>query len=459
MLGTKPGEMSIRQPREHYEAVILGAGVSGLVSASILLSQGYRRILIADRYDHVGGNHIDWSANGYTFDIGSFIFQDDSPLLKHFPELLPRYTAAFPTWGRLNPQGRVTAYPLSVKDDIVNAGPIEWSRIIASLFYARLFHRKLHNAKDFARYWIGSHLLRSSGLESYMKRFYGVPPDQIDIQLAEKRMLWISEHASLRNFLRRILSRHQTRSGQRNRQLVRPKEGFRHLYDAAAERLKKSGVVFDLGATFRTIERTGETFLVRIEDRTIVSDRVISTIPIGHIEEICGLKSDKLSSITLLSLFFSFSGKRRFNHSILYNFSHEGAWKRLTMYSDFYGQENGREYFTVEVIGNHVNFSTELAEHDFRRHVHTNHLFDGDLRLEGSTVLENAYPIYSEGSNERAAQAIIALKAAGIESFGRQGGFNYQPTARVSTIDAEAALNVEVEETQQSIGYDGGESG
>jgi hypothetical protein len=110
------------------------------------------------------------------------------------------------------------------------------------------------------------------------------------------------------------------------------------------------------------------------------------------------------------------------------------------MYSDFHGQENGREYFTVEVIGNHVDFSTEVVEQNFRRHVHTNHLFDGNLRLEGSIVFANAYPIYSEGSHERAAQAIIALKAAGIGSFGRQGGFNSQPTARVSTVDAEAAL-------------------
>lgn len=171
-----------------------------------------------------------------------------------------------------------------------------------------------------------------------------------------------------------------------------------------------------------------------------MSDRVISTIPINHAEEICGLKSNHLATITLVSLFFSFSGKRGFNPSILYNFSHEGAWKRLTMYSDFYGHVNGREYFTAEVIGNHVNFSAETAESDFRRHVAANHLFDGDLRLEGCIVLENAYPIYSERSSERAALAIRALEAFGIESFGRQGGFDYQPTARVSTIDAESAL-------------------
>ena len=32
------------------------------------------------------------------------------------------------------------------------------------------------------------------------------------------------------------------------------------------------------------------------------------------------------------------------------------------------------------------------------------------------------------------------LREWGVESFGRQGGFQYQPTARVSTKEAEVAL-------------------
>jgi putative NAD(P)-binding protein len=61
MPGKDPGETATP---ERYEAIILGAGISGLVSASILLSQGCRRILIADAYSHLGGNHIDWSKGG-----------------------------------------------------------------------------------------------------------------------------------------------------------------------------------------------------------------------------------------------------------------------------------------------------------------------------------------------------------------------------------------------------------
>jgi protoporphyrinogen oxidase len=427
---------------EHYDAIVLGAGISGLVAASVLSDQGCRHILIADEYGHLGGNHIDWSSGDYTFDIGSFIFQDDSPLLEHFPELLPRYVPIEPAWARLNPQGMVTDYPISARDDILAAGPWEIARIFASVLYARLFQKEMRNAKDFASYWIGSHLLYRSGLESYMKRFYGIEPDQIDIQLARKRMLWISEHASLKNVFARLWKPRS--QGPANRQLARPKEGFQSLYKAAAERLESKGVTLRLGARFQAIAREGTGFRFRFDNREVSAERVITTIPVQRSQELCGLPPEaKLRTITLLGLYFSFSGERGFDRSILYNFSHDGAWKRITVYSDFYGKADGREYFTAEIIADHIGGCPVRAEEDFRRHVHANGLFAGDLKLEGSQILENAYPIYSDGAEQRAAEAIRTLKEFGIESLGRQGGFNYQPTARVSTREAEAALRRE----------------
>jgi hypothetical protein len=71
------------------------------------------------------------------------------------------------------------------------------------------------------------------------------------------------------------------------------------------------------------------------------------------------------------------------------------------MYSDFYGRTRGREYFGVEVIANHIGKSVLRAEADFRAHVTANGLFHGDLKLEGSQFLENAYPIYSDGADEK----------------------------------------------------------
>jgi hypothetical protein len=433
--------VSGRTSTDRCDAIVLGAGVSGLVSASVLLGQGYKTVFVVDEYAHVGGNHIDWARDDYTFDIGSLIFQDDSPLLKHFPELLERYVPILPDWARLNPQGVITAYPVSIRDDILAAGPVEVAKIIASALYARLFQRRMRNAREFARHWMGARLLKRSGLDAYMTRFYGVPSTEIDIQLARKRMLWISEQGSLRAIARRLSGRKPAPAT--NRQLARPRQGFGYLYAAAVGSLTARGAVFVTGARLRRLERLDDGFNLTCDDRQLVAGRVVSTIPIRQMETLCGLDvSEDLETITLLTLYFSFAGRRGFKEAIIYNFSYHGAWKRLTMYSDFYGLAHGREYFAVEIIANHIDGCRHRAEADFRSHAAANGLFAGDLVLEGSQFLENAYPIYKNAADETAAAAIRALQNFGVESFGRHGGFNYQPTARVSTLESEAALRV-----------------
>lgn len=378
---------------EHFDAVVLGAGISGLVSASVLKKQGCRRVLVIDSFDKLGGNHIDCTIGPYTFDIGSLVFQDDSPLLVHFPEMLPLYVPIDPTWGKLTPQGAVAGYPLSIKEDILRSGMWGCVRIGLSVLFARISRPNIRNARDFARYWIGDYLLRRSGLESYMLRFFGTHPSNVDLDFAEKRMLWLKEHSSPKALLRH-LTQHKSVAPS-NRQLARPKSGYHHLYSVAVEKLRNQEVVFRLGYAVSKIEKIGSNFVVKTDHDMYTTDRVISTIPIKKALEICGMESgDGLASVTLISLFFSFKGNKGFDYSVLYNFSYDGCWKRLTMYSDFYGMVEGREYFGVEVIASHAENSVEIGERDFRAHVARNNLFDGDLILEGSRFVPNAYPIY-----------------------------------------------------------------
>ena len=435
-------EADIQSGTEAVDAIVLGAGISGLVSASILLNQGYQRVLIVDEYDHVGGNHIDVQIGEYTFDIGSFIFQDDSPLLRHLPELLPLYCRVNPTWGRLNPQGRVTRYPISIKDDLIASGILECLRILSSVVFARIFRRKLRNARDFAQFWIGARLLHRSGLEHYMERFYGLAPDRIDLSFAEKRMRWIRERASIRQFWSFFRWPKVGSPVIRNRQLARPREGFAYLYQDAVQRLEQNGAEFFLGATLRSLFKRANSLVLTAGERRIRAERVISTIPLDRCLALCGLNEEhNLETVTLMSLFFSFDGNRGFSDSILYNFSHSGSWKRLTVYSDFYGRANGREFFAVEVNADHVAGSIERAAQQFREHIAANSLFAGDLCLEGSRTLANAYPIYTKNAEQRSTKAIEALRSFGVQTIGRQGAFDYQPTAQVTTLKAERALS------------------
>lgn len=428
----------------HTEAdvVVLGAGISGLVAASILHDQGVTSVVVIDQYDHIGGNHQDAAIDGYTFDIGSFIFQDDSPLLNHFPELLPSYIVIRPSWARLNPQGVVTQYPFSIRVDVLSAGVLEIVRMIASALGGRLRHRHMTTARDYARYWVGARFLRRSGLENYMARFCGCPIELIDLAFAESRMGWISERMQVRALARALRDsvRKQPPRPPVNRQLARPRAGFTSLYSPVRRTLERRGSVFALGENLNAIRRTERGFEVETSGGVVAAGRIVSTIPLSQVADLCGVRAEPLPTVTLISLFYSFDGDRGFEESILYNFSYDARWKRLTVYSDFYGKIDGRDYFAVEVVAAPSGTTVQDAALEFRRHTSANRLFDGVLRLEGSHVLKYAYPIFTKGSGESAVQTIADLKEFGVESFGRQGGFRYQPTARVSALEAEAAL-------------------
>ena len=144
-------------------------------------------------------------------------------------------------------------------------------------------------------------------------------------------MLWISEHSSLRSVLARIAKPNPP--PPTNRQLARPREGFAKMYAVAAAKLAERGAEIVTGVKMHGLEKLGGDFCLVLDDRTILAKRIISTIPIAGVEAYCNLPvSEKLETITLLTLYFSFSGERGFTEAILYNFSHTGAWKRLTVY-------------------------------------------------------------------------------------------------------------------------------
>lgn len=423
----------------------MGAGISGLVSASILHGQGLSRILILDEYDRIGGNHIHRHIGPYTFDIGTLIFQDDSPLMAHFPELLPLYHPVTIDINRVAPGGAIRRYPFSLRDDVVAAGPVEWVKLLASMAWARLPPVRITNAAEYAQYWIGPRFFARSGLANYIERFYGAEPAAIDKAFAEKRMAQIADAASFRRRLARLLG--AKRPSNTKQEFVRPRDGFGELYAAARQVLMRKGTVFALGQPLDSVTKDGASFRVKTASMTAVSQNLYATIPLTRALEVCGLPSSgSLPTVELVSLFFSFKGKRGFSSNVLYNFSPTGWWKRLTMFSDFYGPAAGREYLTVEVNWTEsglprstADLTSSLAE-DFRTDTRRKQLFEGDLRLEGSHLLQNAYPIYRKGAAAAAAAAIGSLRAFGIKSFGRQGGFDYLPTARQVTLVVEETL-------------------
>ena len=135
---------------------------------------------------------------------------------------------------------------------------------------------------------------------------------------------------------------------------------------------------------------------------------------------------ETLPYMTLVSLFYRLDGEPGFDTHCLYNFSLTGPWKRLTLFSSYYGPSSGGHYFTVEcTVQPGSEASVDELARQFEAHVRGMPVLHGRLRLVGSVQTPNAYPVYRRGAGALLARCRTMLEAAGVELVGRQGRFDY----------------------------------
>jgi len=428
----------VRDICEHFDVLILGAGVTGLASAYFLARSG-QRVCLLDDYPSPGGNHISRELNGFTFDVGSIFFFPDNPQFKMFPGSNENFVPVDLTMSRITPQGQVRPYPLSIQDEILKH-PGVLLRVALSLGFSRLLSNPGTNAESHAIYHIGSYLYRRSGLRNYLLRFYGIDSKQISLHFVKRRMN-LADAFSVRKVAKDLLGRMKSTRGSiavvKTRALARPIEGFAAHYDKVTNVLRAEGVEVRCSAGLKAMSKVEDGLKISTASGTLFAKRVINTLPLKMAFNLLG-KSDavQISSTKLCTLCCSFSGQRGFATVVLYNFDDGGAWKRLTMHSDYYGVRDGREFFCVEVtLRDQVPEPKSLFE-DFAAHTRQRGLFRGDLRFEGHMDLDFAYPICDMHAEEQRLRLINLLAHWGVETIGRQGLFDYIPHSSIAIEEA-----------------------
>ena len=419
------------------DVLILGAGVSGLSAAYFLASQGHL-VRVIDAYDHVGGNHISRNIGNYTYDIGAIFFWSDNCQFDMFEGLIDMCVPLDVSISKISPSGTIIQYPFSFRDEVLNQGPLEQAASVGSLIKARLFQRDIRSAADFARFHMGTHLYERTGLRTYLDRFYGLSGEEVSLAFAERRMRWLRKYGSARYWLSRGLGAARVQMGGRappaQTAYARPREGFQRYYGRIGENLSKMGVDIHLSNSIRSIDAADHGHVVHSETgSSFFGSRLISTMPVAMTAQWAGLPvAGGLVSLNLTTLFCSYAGPSAFDGTVLYNFHAEGAWKRLTMHSAYYGPVAGRSYFAVECTHLADNVSASSLFDDFICHVRKLRVFDGDLRLEGSMTLTHAYPVYRHGFEAALHPLIHQLNSRGIELLGRQGRFDYIPSSAMA---------------------------
>ncbi|TRO52577.1 NAD(P)/FAD-dependent oxidoreductase, partial [Candidatus Bathyarchaeota archaeon] len=103
---------------ENYDVVVVGAGISGLLSALALSKEG-KKVLILEKEGYIGGVCRSYQYQGYTVDTGPHIITRlDSGPLKVLMDKYFDFVPYFVPFGRyfLRINGQVKQFPWSVKD-------------------------------------------------------------------------------------------------------------------------------------------------------------------------------------------------------------------------------------------------------------------------------------------------------------------------------------------------------
>ena len=382
---------------------------------------------LIEKSDHLGGLHRSVDVSGLTFDIGAFIFHADHELLGTFPFL---HDVFLPTRVRqvsITPRGRTCKYPITLLAYLQDNGPLSLCYSALEIAYSKLRYRKQRSVPSLARYYMGSTIYRRCGLQRYIQRLYGMSDEEVGLEFALQRLGAIKQYTPIRILMRTLSTgvRNVLRSSPPKLELVRPAEGFGHVYRLIEQHLRAQGVTNHINTSVKRIRRDGNAFEVDFGDRVVRYARIISTIPIGSMVSLIGGRPEKPPDhMNLYSIFCR--GRLRHDASILFNFTQDGHWKRITNFSAFYGRAGMDDYFTVEVTTRDTSDShLSLLRQDFIQHAAQIGLFDGDPQVLDGCVTEFAYPVFRDGDGERLEREREKLRDFGIEFVGRQGNFEY----------------------------------
>ena len=415
------------------KVAILGGGVTGVTLAKELAKSSNFDIDLIEKASSLGGFHRNFEVGELKYDIGAFTFHKEHHLFKAFPGIIDLYQPIGNNFGSVVGKNNLDSYPCSLKGYIKYNGLQSLIKTCLEMPFSKLLYWQKNNIPAFVKYYIGKSAYHKTGLKNYIERLYQVSDKKIDLQFANKRLSCIKETGSLRAILAKRFKNERgfLEPAVMKSVYVRPKAGFNKIYSTFHETLVSSGVSVKLNSQITSIRKitTGAKpqFEIEIQGEKKIYDEVVSTIPIPVVSQLIGqpLKRD-FDSIDLLTLFYRFNGDMKHQYNVLHNFTLDGAWKKITTFSQYYGKHEGDDYFSVEItLDPDAKANVVQLQKQFEAHVQSLGLYAGEFKLQGSLITKNAYPVYLRENVDEVLRVKDYLRTWGLRLAGRQGEFDY----------------------------------
>jgi protoporphyrinogen oxidase len=269
--------------RSHLvEAVVIlvvGAGPAGLMAAWRAASAGHE-VTVVERADRVGGMAGSFEVAGQRVDFGSHrLHPSTSPhLLEALRGLLGDDLQTRPRHGRIRLEGRWIGFPLKPADLLLRLPPKFAARAALDAATAPLRRPKADTFAEVVRAGLGP-AVANSFYDPYIRKIWGVPPEELSGELARRRV----SASSPTDIVRRLASG-RTRRGKglaQGQVFLSPRRGYGQISEALAEAATAAGANIRLGTGFASAHLHEDGVSARLADGTTIdAERLWSTAPL-----------------------------------------------------------------------------------------------------------------------------------------------------------------------------------
>ncbi|MCY4069593.1 MAG: FAD-dependent oxidoreductase [Acidimicrobiaceae bacterium] len=262
------------------EIVVVGAGPAGLMAALCSARNGHRCTLM-EATDTVGGMAASFDVAGQRVDHGSHRLHPATPqrFMDLFASRLGDDLQLRPRRGRILLGGRWIAFPLRAADMLRNLPPaFATSAAIdtAAACLRRLSNRPSDSFAAEIRRRLGPTVARGF-YEPYARKLYGCDPDDLDSELARRRV----SASGAGDVLKRVLSAASPKAGG----FWYPRRGYGQLSETLADAAVEAGATLRLRTRVLGLEPADGAVLVRSEAGALRADAVLTTMPAPALAE------------------------------------------------------------------------------------------------------------------------------------------------------------------------------
>jgi protoporphyrinogen oxidase len=265
-----------------HSVAVIGAGPAGL-TAAYELSKSLSSVDVYEASDAVGGLSRSLSLWGQTVDLGPHrFFSHDRRVNELWLEVVGRDYVMVNRLTRILYQGRFFDYPLSPVNALMNLGPIEAARCVASYIRSRCQTRaEPENFEEWVSDRFGQRLYEHF-FKSYSEKLWGIPCQELDVDFASQRIKGFSLGAALKSaFSRDGRSQHKTLVDQ----FAYPVGGTGMVYQRMARDIEASGGHIFLNSPIRrVVTECGRAVGVELHDGKFKRyEAIISSMPLTHL--------------------------------------------------------------------------------------------------------------------------------------------------------------------------------